>query len=388
MMEDPVEPLLEDQLIRKTLLSIQLVSRAGWKAATPFLWDNLKLTCDADYISVFAPITRLLHNLPLTTKGGSRSLAVAMVKEDVECPADVERFFKSTRWIRTIHIRSPPPLKVGEELRLAGHLAKAREGTVLYLGNDIDLYLGGDVLSLLINDSYHSCDSDDEQDTLALLHVVVKDFLPRTITLNDLPVEQDRSRDFWWEGFGGTGRAWTDIPMTIYYPGPGQLRYWAHKSTTIFVGSTGSTRWHGDFNDGGYSSLSVELGIYIANCMLYLDDPHCTTTELNVFVDMADSSGKRGILPLRPGDRDSEIEVAGEDTGGSEDEDEDEATMRLVGAITNLAAQVLEEEGLLEKDDFDRWDYADEIRAAFAAGRLRISSWSGERATEDVVLVE
>lgn len=62
--------------------------------------------------------------------------------------------------------------------------------------------------------------------------------------------------------------------------------------------------------------------------------------------------------------------------------------MRLEGAITDFATQVLEEEGLLEEDDFDRWDCADEIGAAFAAGRLRISSWSGEGATEDIVLVE
>jgi hypothetical protein len=46
-----------DRIVQRTLLSLQLVSKAGWRAATPFIWRTLKFKRDEDYISFYDPIT-------------------------------------------------------------------------------------------------------------------------------------------------------------------------------------------------------------------------------------------------------------------------------------------------------------------------------------------
>lgn len=45
-MGNPIEPTDSDRLILRTLLNIQVVSKAGWRAATPIIWKNIILTSD------------------------------------------------------------------------------------------------------------------------------------------------------------------------------------------------------------------------------------------------------------------------------------------------------------------------------------------------------
>jgi hypothetical protein len=58
-------PLTEFMALQKTFLAIQRISRAGWKAATPYVWRNLTFTRVDDYLSFFAPITRFSNRTPV-----------------------------------------------------------------------------------------------------------------------------------------------------------------------------------------------------------------------------------------------------------------------------------------------------------------------------------
>lgn len=103
MMSSPSKPTKADRLIIKTLLRIQLVSKAAWRAATPFIWEHLRLGCQPYFRSFFSPITRLLEQ---GQRRGlfKRSQIVEMVEHDASCPDEIHRFFKSCHWIRTIQI--------------------------------------------------------------------------------------------------------------------------------------------------------------------------------------------------------------------------------------------------------------------------------------------
>lgn len=133
-MDDPIEPTAADGIILRTLLDIQVVSKAGWRAATPFIWEALRFEIEDDYVSFFSPITRLLREARCVTKERTASRVIKMIKDDARRPAEVDRFFRYTRWIRTIHIHCAPPLAIQEELSLIGDIAKELVGTSMYLG--------------------------------------------------------------------------------------------------------------------------------------------------------------------------------------------------------------------------------------------------------------
>jgi hypothetical protein len=230
MMVNPREPTAADGIILGTLLDIQVVSKAGWRAATPFIWATLRFGIHDDYVSFFSPITRLLCTARRGTKKRTASRVIKMIKDDARRPGEVDRFFRCARWVRTIHIHRAPPLEVQQVLSLIGDIAKELVGTTHYLGEDIDLNFSKHICPWLM-DGFPT-------DELSRFRLLVNGLLPAEITVFS---PSDGYLQLWhcdmsWENFDKvTGADWKDVPMFIYHSLPGQLSNWCHRHTTVFV---------------------------------------------------------------------------------------------------------------------------------------------------------
>lgn len=78
MKADPKEGIQfapTDEVIQATLLSIQLVSKAGWRAATPHIWRIVTLTWSQNYHSFFAPAIRFIERTPRRSQAARLSRA-------------------------------------------------------------------------------------------------------------------------------------------------------------------------------------------------------------------------------------------------------------------------------------------------------------------------
>lgn len=143
-----VPPTIADKVIQRTLLSIQTINIAGWRAATPYLWRTLRFKREDDYVSFFIPITRLLERTPHIRETARVSQASFLTDPRCDPPNksyrdDLRRFFRSTRWIRNIVFDSAPPVSLLEEIHLAHTIAVKVLGTACYLGRGMTLHLNG-----------------------------------------------------------------------------------------------------------------------------------------------------------------------------------------------------------------------------------------------------
>lgn len=349
-MEDPIEPTAADGIILRTLLDIQVVSKAGWRAATPFIWGTLRFEIDYDYVSFFSPITRLLREARCVTKERTACRVIKMIKDDARRPADVDRFFGYTRWVRTIHIHRAPPLAIQEELSLIGDIAKELVGTSMYLGEDIDLNLSNDICSLLM----HDCLAPKATFRFRQL---VKGFLPAEITIVSPPEERVWPSDMSWKNFEETGKDWKDVPMFIYNSLPGQLRQWCHRHTTVFVAHPSLLSVTRDYDA---AALSDDIGWFIANCNMD-DDPDCTATRLEVYAPM-EYIGEHSYTWMKRQEADED-----------EEDDTDEAIALFTNGIIAAASLILEKKGHL---GCTKEVHAERIRNAFESGRLVIGTYA------------
>lgn len=340
------------QVILQTFLGIQVVSKACWRAVTPFIWEWVKLTSNNSYTSFFSPITRLLE---LSRERGlfKRSQILDMVKDDARCPDEVHRFFMATPWIGTIDFHLAPPESIRTELWLMGDLAMARLGTLLYLRVGIQLQFFDSACSLLLDDK--------RTNEFARLRSLVQSTLPADISVWG-PPEWNCSMS--WKNFEEISDNWEDAPLFIYDLVKGQLRCCSHRSVTVVEHSRGPP-------DSGkceidYESLSMEVGPFIANRMLN-HDPDCTETRLDIQLPM-------DFFLRTRSSRMDEDEGAVLGIGEAVIEDHEAAIERTTEETISVASRQLRQKGHLGCDEHV---HAERIRDAFESGRLAISLDSG-----------
>lgn len=335
-MGNPIEPTDSDRLILRTLLNIQVVSKAGWRAATPIIWKNVILTSDKRYTSFFSPITRLLE-LSRERCFFRRSQILGMIKDDAACPAELDRFFTATRWISTIQIHSTPPESIRTELSLMSDLARKRLGTSFYLGEGIKLYFRGCLCSLLVH--------DEPTDGLAQLYSLVQGAWPAEITFWEPYYRSDC--EMTWRNFEDIGRHCKDAVLVIPNLAPGQLENCSHPFTTVIVDPRNmpNPETFNNFDKDG-SFFPEEIGSFLANCMSD-HDPHCTETRLHVQLSL--DFFREGWT--------------------KEIEDIDVVINRLAEGAIDEALRKLGEEGYLGCDE---QDLTERIRNAFTSGRVTI----------------
>lgn len=141
-------PCAGDKIAQRTLLNIQLTSKAGWRAVTPLIWRTLKFVREDDYMSFLSPFTRLAVETAWMGKVEKRSHLSALASlHSTSRQAAIDRFYQSTGWVRAIFNDSCPPMLIPDELDLLHSLGKAMTGEVReYLSKGIALFLGGDAL--------------------------------------------------------------------------------------------------------------------------------------------------------------------------------------------------------------------------------------------------
>lgn len=184
-----VPPSTGDPLIRKTFLSIQLVSQAGWRVATPYIWHTLRLAKDQDYVSFFAPISPYLNaDLNATLNGWwHEDIVAATGEDDIPLPAMLDRFLLAVCFIDSVVVKSAPPLSVQCQVEDISELLHMIRGEY-YITAGVHLFLGG-----------RSCSpKDTEGDTsmLGLTEIFVSTFdKPASITVFDIPTEDSGARE-------------------------------------------------------------------------------------------------------------------------------------------------------------------------------------------------
>lgn len=347
--QDVLRMSTEYKALQRTLLSIQLVSQAGWRAATPLLWENVKPAKDADYISFFAPITRNMARL--SDDKAWETIASALIRHDPNLPSDIQRFFKATHWTRTFHIRSSPPSEIHEEILSIENLHEQAlfswpSGTSLHRGKCIDRYLGDHLCSLLSSDLWNN-----EVDSLSAL---LGQLITARITLWDMPIDVGSSYGTTWDNFDTIGlqNCWGHDHLTVYDPGVGQLPLsWGIDSSSIVVVLT-AQRGHDNFHESREASLRA-VGRFIVDRLLEYGH-----NRAEVILDVQTYIGCRcGCDDIMAGSKEEEQEIR-----------------RLVDAVIGYSYDELVEYMAEDEDDTDGYvqHYMEEIRSAFQAKRLTI----------------
>lgn len=247
-----------DKVIQRTLLSIQTVSKAGWRAATPYIWHTLRFKNDDDYLSFFAPIRRLLKQTTATDRHSRLHEATSFLKDD-SSRQDLHRFFQSVEWIRSIVLDEAPSLELYDDIDLAGRVAvPIFRKTPHFLGEGVTLHLDG------------VCATMGEADWPAVKIQVLRLFLASSLHGNieiwNLPGPDDWTLSKFWNNYYlFRGRLDENSPLVIHNIRPDRLAdipYSRHRYLTIWL--------HPDWNQlhpaqtsTGDNPLAWNMGYYI-----------------------------------------------------------------------------------------------------------------------------
>lgn len=230
-----IHPTAEDKIVQKTLLSVQLISKSGWRAATPHIWHTIRFTSRDGYYSFFAPITRLMQR----TIGGDRgkrfpagpSLASSSgTASDSAHTDDLYRFFRSSTHIRHVVMSQPLPDSLSKEIYFAHGLGLASFQTPLFLGNGVVWHLHATALARDIKRNSH--------DLFRGLAAACEAF---RVILWDLPDDEAKRRMSWtdkafWRNFQHGSSVWKQYLLRIRDLRPGVLHGVPFNSMDICIG--------------------------------------------------------------------------------------------------------------------------------------------------------
>lgn len=289
MQPEVVPPSTGDPLIRKTFLSIQLVSKAGWEAATPYIWQTIRFTKDEDYVSFFSSISLFNQYLHESNPGFGRwtyeSLLESLIDEDGEhsLPAHLEsgldRFFCALhKWTVQIIIESAPPVSVEYEVENV-----QETNSLMYGGGEqpladgVDFFFGGKF-----------CPPQDTGEgelnsKLKLLHNIATVFEPRDITVFDIPTEDSGGTKWFWTVYERLMSAcgWLSEPLNVFDLQPGCPLTMAHDATTIHLSSKASWLDPGPNHDFD-QEIAKGLALFALKRMTDYDDILFTNSFLHV----------------------------------------------------------------------------------------------------------
>lgn len=139
-----ISPTTADKVIQHTLLSIQTINEAGWKAATPYIWRTIRFRRNNDYHSFFAPIRRLLERTASIDRRTRLRQATLETRTQ-----DISRFFRSTGWIRAIVLDAAPTNEIDSINEVIRDIDLAHEIAIQilerrhYIGQGVVLHLAG-----------------------------------------------------------------------------------------------------------------------------------------------------------------------------------------------------------------------------------------------------
>lgn len=250
-----VPPSTGDPLIRKTFLSIQLVSQAGWRVATPYIWHTLRLAKDEDYVSFFASVSLFHRSLHASNPGSDRwyyeDLLQTLCDENGEqlLPAHLEpglyRFFSALKWIDSAVIESAPPVSVQYEMENIRETKQAIWGGEDSLADEVDFFFGGKFCPP--QDTVEG----DLKSRLDSLHTFVTAFEPGGINVFDIPTADIDEAKWFWTVHDRlmSGCEWLYEPLTILDLQPGCPLTAAYDLTTICLSPKASWLDHGPHHD-------------------------------------------------------------------------------------------------------------------------------------------
>lgn len=233
-----VPPTTADNVIQRTLLSIQTINTAGWRAATPFLWRTLRFKKKDDYVSFFIPITRLLQRTPHIQQPARVSQASFLMDQGRDHSNgdhhrnDLRRFFRSAQWIRNLVFDSAPPLNLREEIDLAHTIAVEVLGTACYLGRGISLHVDGLTVGLT--------DLRPWDPELGLVRRFIGDTRLAKVEAWDPPFTGDVNSHSFWSNLRkilGLASNYAQLPLTIHSTTPGPFRCTLFQDVTVRLGS-------------------------------------------------------------------------------------------------------------------------------------------------------
>lgn len=250
-------PLAEFKALQNTLLAIQRTSRAGWKAATPYVWRNLTFTRADDYLSFFAPITRFSNRTPVRkTLPAKIRQAASLANGDEGLPEDLSRFFRATEYIHTIRFEAIPPLSVKNEIALAHGIAVEVLGKPYYLGQAVHLEM--DEVCAIIGAQGHKRD-------VKMLGSFIVASKPARIDLWNIDASDEEENTRFWNDFEILNPKSQNTPLVLHDLISGQLSDIPYKNLTISM----SPGWHWMYDEGEASrTLAIDLGIWVYDTVL------------------------------------------------------------------------------------------------------------------------
>lgn len=226
---------VDDQLIKRTLLNLQTVRKAGWRAATPFIWKTLTFVKEDDYLSFFSPITALIATVPPSPAAERFKHMADLLKSRANRPAPMDRFLTSLHWIRSVATTSAPPVGIGDELDFTSQVLLEVQGVELRaFGSGMRLVLGGGL-----------CPPDgsaNAAEQIQLLKRFAYNLLPSIIRVFGIPSETPEDTDRFWDIIRELQEECDyppELPMAITDLRRGQLRYTANAHVYIDL----SDRW-------------------------------------------------------------------------------------------------------------------------------------------------
>jgi hypothetical protein len=273
-----VPPSTGDPLIRKTFLSIQLVSQAGWRVATPYIWHTLKLANDKDYVSFFAPVSPFLNGALDSSLDGRwhEDIVAATGEENGSLPASLERFLLAVCWINSIVLQAAPPLSVQCQVENISELLHEIRGDH-FITTKVHLFLSGR--------SSPSKDTEEGTLRLDLLETFVSAFEEVvSITVFAIPANYDASHRFW-IAYGRLQSAcnWDDAPLTIHHVAErvGWPISMPHKDTTFWLSDSISYRANCEPTAGTDDEIAIIVARAIFSRM-HIHDTLFTSSSLQV----------------------------------------------------------------------------------------------------------
>lgn len=221
-----------DKVIQRTLLSVQTVSKAGWRAATPYIWRTLRFKSEDDYHSFFAPISRLLKQTTAREGFTRRNQATSLIRDGDYLPEDLCRFFQSAEWTRSIVFDASPSREHFDHIGLAGDIAmqKFRKRRA-YIGKEITVHLDG-VCAAMGNTDWPGFDIEP-------LHCFL-----RQCKLNTFEIWNPPGFDVWtfskfWTNYNMLRRKRDELPPLVVHDiltgRLGNIPYHAHGDLTIWL---------------------------------------------------------------------------------------------------------------------------------------------------------
>jgi hypothetical protein len=265
MKADPKEGIQSaptDKVIQATLLSIQLVSKAGWRAATPHIWRIVTLTWGQNYHSFFAPAIRFVEREPQLDQSARVSRASMLLNRNDDGVEDLQRFFQSTEWIHIIFFDMVPPVELVKEIDLTHAIAAHVIGRPHYFGQGVALHLRGVREMLEIR-------TESWREEFEMLRRFISISDPTTIELWSPPhVEQSNSKcKCFWAAFASLSTDLDKARLVFHDFSTGYFAYAPYRDITIWLNQTWT---YAELDSGAERSLVSELGLWLSN-VLHLD---------------------------------------------------------------------------------------------------------------------